>query len=77
MELCPRQDDIWLHLNALRAGYKVGQIASVSYDFPTIPGSQDVGLTDENVALAQNDVMIARNYTEPDLELLRREPLAT
>ncbi len=72
IELCPRQDDIWLHVNELRSGYKVKQIADLSYDFPIVPGTQEASLSKMNVGLNQNDLAIRRNYTESELEMIRR-----
>ena len=71
VELCPRQDDIWLHVNALRTGYKVKQIASVSYNFPILPDTQAKSLSKMNVGSDRNDVMIARNYSEAELQMIK------
>jgi hypothetical protein len=73
VDLCPRQDDIWLHVNALRAGYKVKQIVTNKYNFPILPDTQAKSLSKMNVGNDQNDIMIARNYTEAELEMIRNE----
>jgi len=71
VELCPQQDDIWLHVNALRAGYKIKQITKHSYDFPVLPGTQEKSLAKANVWSDQNDVSIARTYNEAELKMMR------
>jgi hypothetical protein len=67
LELCPKADDIWLHVNALRAGFKTKQIRRVPLDFPFVPGTQADGLSQTNVGLAQNDQQIRRTYTADDI----------
>jgi hypothetical protein len=74
VELCSRQDDIWLHVNALRAGYKVKQIARFSYNFPVLPNTQARSLSKVNVGSDWNDGAISRNYTEAELEMILRPP---
>ncbi len=71
IELCSRQDDIWLHVNALRAGYKVKQISRLSYNFPVLPNTQAKSLSKVNVGSDRNDDAITRNYSEAELEMIR------
>jgi hypothetical protein len=69
---CPRADDIWLHANALRAGFKVQQIARRAIHFPMIPGSQDCALYFDNVETG-NDAQIAKTYTPMDMERIAKD----
>ena len=64
LELCPRADDIWLHVRALRAGFEVRQIGRRSLVFPFIPGTQAAGLSASNVWRRQNDVRSKRHTTQ-------------
>jgi hypothetical protein len=68
--ICPRADDIWLHANALRAGFKIKQIRQLPCNFPFLPGTQDGGLSRVNVGLGHNDEQIRVTYTSEDLALL-------
>jgi hypothetical protein len=71
--LCPKADDIWLHVNAVRAGLPTRQIGSWQRNFPIIPGTQAQRLMDANVSGSQNDVQIARTYSSQDIAVLQRE----
>lgn len=66
-QCCPRADDVWLHANALRAGFRVRQIGRRAIHFPMIPGSQESALYFDNVATG-NDIQIAKTYTRRDVE---------
>jgi hypothetical protein len=68
---CPRADDLWLHVQALRAGYKVRQISKKRFRHLYIPGTQSSGLFQENVELCGNDVQIGATYQASDMERLR------
>jgi hypothetical protein len=71
---CPRADDIWLHVQALRSGYKVRQIYPrlPYFSFQTVPGSQQTALSCENVTYGDgNDRQVAATYKEDDVQLLR------
>jgi len=69
--LCPKADDVWLHVQALRGGFKVHQLKSWEQSFPTLPGTQGTGLIQGNVHGSQNDVQIRRTYTAEDIALLQ------
>jgi hypothetical protein len=71
LTLCPRQDDAWLHVPALRARMPVRQIYSRPLRFPMMPGSQSDGLFHTNVLREQNDVQLSRTYCPSDLAELR------
>jgi len=68
--LCPRADDVWLHLNALRSGFTVRQVFSRPLEFPSIPGTQHNALYKENCEQGENDVQISVTYKVGDLALL-------
>lgn len=70
LQLCPGADDIWLHLNALRAGFMTRQVRPWPADFPCVPGTQDDGLSRINVGSGRNDEQIRRTYTTDDIARL-------
>lgn len=70
LQLCPKADDAWLHVNAVRAGMKTRQIWSRPLRFPFVPGTQGSGLYHTNVLLAQNDGQIGKTYTARDIAVL-------
>lgn len=71
LDLCPKQDDAWLHVQALRAGMPIRQIYDRPLRFPAVPGSQSKGLFHSNVLQAQNDRQIGLTYGSNDLAVLR------
>jgi hypothetical protein len=73
VDKCLRADDIWLHIHALRNGFKVRQIDSVPHLFATLPDTQRGGLYRSNVHLNCNDEYIRNLYTAADIEMLRSE----
>ena len=71
LDCCPKADDIWLHVQALRAGYKIRQIGQRGIHFPTIPGTQTVSLYSSNVLHHDgNDRQVKSTYTDADLAIL-------
>jgi hypothetical protein len=70
MQLCPKADDVWLHANALRAGFKVQQISNRPLNFSTIPGTQTGALFTVNASQGGNDEQIRATYTAHDLDVL-------
>lgn len=69
-DACPKADDIWLHVCALRAGFRVRQIVREPIHFTFIPRTQAVALQLTNLP-RDNDVQIAATYTADDLAMLR------
>jgi hypothetical protein len=67
---CPTADDVWLHANAVRAKFMTKQIRSRSLNFPTVPGTQDIGLFLSNIGLEHNDIQIRKTYRQTDIETL-------
>jgi hypothetical protein len=73
---CPRSDDLWLHVQALRSGYKVRQIVPRSpyFSFQGIPGTQQIALSYENVTYGDgNDRQMNATYNDADNQLLRMD----
>jgi hypothetical protein len=71
---CPQADDLWLHVQALRAGFKVRQILPrlPYFSFHAVPGSQRTALSYENVTYGDgNDRQVKATYTEADVKLLQ------
>jgi hypothetical protein len=69
-ETCPRADDVWLHVCAVRVGVVVRQIVAEPVHFEFIPGTQDVALHRTNFS-SGNDVQIAATYGAGDLARIR------
>lgn len=68
---CPRADDIWLHVQSLRAGYKVRQIRSMEFPLALIPGTQETALYVENVVLQDgNDRQLRATYNSTDIGIM-------
>ena len=77
---CPRGDDLWLHVQATRAGYRVRQILPrlPYFSFQGIPGTQEIALSRENVTHGNgNDVQVKATYKETDIRLLRADRALT
>jgi len=70
LNCCPKSDDIWLHVQALRAGYKVRQVDKKSFRLLDIPGTQETALQNSNVARGGNDCQIAETYRASDIDRL-------
>ncbi len=71
MQICPKSDDVWLHVHAVRGGVLIRQIWDRPMRFPFVPDTQASGLYHGNVLQSHNDEYIARTYTAADLVLLR------
>lgn len=71
---CPRADDLWLHAQALRAGYRVHQIVKREFPLCEIPGTQASALYRKNFDDG-NDRQIQTTYSAQDLELLQQEAM--
>jgi hypothetical protein len=67
---CPKADDVWLHANAIRAGFMISQIRRRPLELPFVPETQDIGLYHSNVGLGQNDIQIKNTYTSDDVDTL-------
>lgn len=69
-DCCPKADDVWLHVQAIRSGFKVRQIRNKAKRFSAIPGTQEEGLWIQNNAEG-NDRAIAATYQPTDIAILR------
>ncbi|KAD3515261.1 glycosyltransferase family 2 protein [Arthrobacter yangruifuii] len=64
-EFAPRADDIWLHAIAVRSGFRVRQVGSISREFDIVRGTWAGGLVGSNTS-GGNDVQIRSTYTDQD-----------
>jgi hypothetical protein len=64
---CPKADDLWLHVQALRAGYKIRQLRSEPLQCLQVPGSQGIALGKENKDDGGNDRQVEATYTAEDI----------
>ncbi len=71
LELCPKADDIWLHVMALRHGYRIRQVSAKSLEYPGIPGASQYALRRINVDDLGNDEQIKKTYLPDDIRHLR------
>ncbi|NDY90165.1 glycosyltransferase family 2 protein [Ideonella livida] len=69
---CPRADDIWLNVVALRCGAGVRQLAVLPRAYYELPGTRAQGLAQHNVGEGGNDLQLARTYGPQDLAVLRQ-----
>ena len=67
---CPNADDIWLHVQAVRAGVPVCQVTKRPRHFLMIPGTQSVALASENWWNGCNDRQIAATYKTEDIQIM-------
>ncbi len=75
-DCCPKADDLWLHVQALRAGFKVRQVLPrlPYFSFQSVPGSENTALSYQNVTYGDgNDRQVSATYTEADIKLLHSD----
>jgi hypothetical protein len=73
-QCCPKADDLWLHVQAIRAGYMIHQVYPKAIHFPVLPGTQANSLFQANVLEGDgNDLQAKETYSDSDLEKLREE----
>jgi hypothetical protein len=70
-DCCPKADDIWLHVMALRTGTPVRQLHDEAQHFPETWGARRTALHKGNVGSGGNDPQIRASYTADDLARLR------
>jgi hypothetical protein len=73
---CPKGDDLWLHVQALRSGHMVRQILPQLpyFAFQGIPGTQQTALCQDNVDSGNgNERQMKATYNDDDFQLLRNE----
>jgi hypothetical protein len=71
LNCCPKADDVWLHVQALRTGFKIRQIAPKAFYFINIPGTQNNALYYKNLAGGENNRQIETTYDATDINRLR------
>jgi hypothetical protein len=71
LNCCPKSDDIWLHVQSLRAGYRIRQIYKKQFRLIEIPGTQIIALHQDNLARGGNDRQIEATYQVSDIDRLR------
>jgi hypothetical protein len=73
LELAPRADDIWVHVVAVRHGFRARQVGERQAEYFAIPGTQKNTLYRHNVVLGGNDVQIRAAYGFGEVERLLRD----
>ncbi|WP_178945306.1 hypothetical protein [Kocuria sp. TGY1127_2] len=74
MKTCPRADDIWINVEALRAGVRTRFVSSKGLTYISIPGlQQKSSLHSTNVAENGNDAQIRATLTSEDIRILAGE----
>jgi hypothetical protein len=71
--VCPKADDLWLHVIAIRNGFRIKQLAGQAVDHGVVRGTPASGLYHFNVIGTGNDAQIAKTYTAQDLQTLIAE----
>jgi hypothetical protein len=71
LNCCPKADDLWLHVQAVRAGYRVRQIREKPLFLVEIPGTRCTALHYQNLTGGGNDRQIENTYRASDVERLR------
>lgn len=71
LSCCPRADDLWLHVHALRTGYRVRLINKRQFPLVNIPATQATALCHYNQSRGGNDRQIALTYRASDVDRLR------
>jgi hypothetical protein len=69
VDRCLRADDLWLHVQAIRAGYRIRQIRPQPLKLLSIPGAEGIGLWKTNM-FGGNDSQIASTYDAEDIQRL-------
>lgn len=74
-DCCPKDDDLWLHVQAVRAGFRVRAIVPrLPYlAFVEIPGTYGTALCRENFDKGESNGSIARLYQPSDINILQGE----
>jgi len=70
MKMTPRNDDVWLHVMALRSGYKIRQMSEDPKHFPPVPATEQFALFHSNQLASGNDRQIRASYSKTDVALL-------
>ncbi len=76
LHCCPKADDLWLHVQAIRAGIKIRQISPQATRFPDLPDTASIALWNEN-SRGGNDAQAAKTFTPADIRKLRNASVAS
>lgn len=68
---CPLADDVWLHVNAVRAGFRIRQLAPMWQHYHGVPWTRGSALHKRNVRRTGNDEQILATYSASDLAAIR------
>lgn len=74
LDVCPRADDVWLHVTSVRASVATRQVESRGHHFAQVPGSQLESLYRHNVERSGNDEQVRATYAPEELAVLGAEP---
>ncbi|PPF23725.1 glycosyltransferase [Rathayibacter rathayi] len=75
-EIAPDADDIWLHVRAVDAGYRIAQIEPRAQLFPFVPRTQQSGLYLVNYWDGGNDRQVRAAYTPEVTALIAADAAA-
>jgi len=67
---CPRADDLWLHVQAVRNGFQIRQLSPNPIHFPIVPGTEQQGLQHQNLHNQGNDEQARKTYGVADINRL-------
>lgn len=70
MRTCPRADDVWINVQALRSGVRT-HLVPTSLSALGLPGVQQKGALHETNVHGGNDAQIAATYAQPDIHALQ------
>jgi hypothetical protein len=73
LDCCPRADDLWLHVQAVRSGFRTRQISRRVFRFVAIPGKKDTALWIQNGQGGGNNDQVLKTYTARDIQILRHD----
>jgi len=76
LSYCPRHDDVWLNIVAIRSGFPRRQLSSKPQSYPEIIGTNTSGLWQDNQGSA-GESQLRKTFTVEDLSLLRRLKVAS
>lgn len=71
LQVTPKNDDLWLHMLAVRHGIAIRQLRPTSLHFAEILRGDRSGLVHDNVGAGGNDPQILAMYAPAEVETLR------
>lgn len=67
LRCCPKSDDIWLTVNAVRAGFKVAQVYDMPVLFDSIPGTHASEIHNYNIISGGAHTQIVDTFSDDDI----------